>query len=71
MTRPYLKPRNWAWKAPDGTGTPGVGLFHGQYLKAHLTPTEARKLADKLHDMADQLDNHREQEQQDAPETRP
>lgn len=55
--RPSLNVRNWIWKDKARNETPGIGLltWAGQ-LKAHLTPDEARALADKLHDMADQMD---------------
>ncbi|WPU08083.1 hypothetical protein SMD14_13005 [Pseudarthrobacter oxydans] len=60
--RPYLVPRMWSWKDTERNTTPGIGLFRGQELKAHLTPDEARALADKLHDMADNLQDTIEQE---------
>ncbi|BCW76262.1 hypothetical protein [Arthrobacter sp. NicSoilB11] len=56
-TPPFLKPRFWEWKDQNGTGTRGVGLFRGADLKAHLTPAQARTLADKLHDMADRIES--------------
>ncbi len=58
--RPKVYPRCWAWKDADRNETPGVGIFRGHSLQAHLTPTEARTLADKLHDMADQVDSQKE-----------
>lgn len=51
--RPYLKPRRWTWKDADGSETPGLGLMRGQSVRAHLTWTEARTLADKIHDLCD------------------
>lgn len=55
-TRPFMKARYWTWRDYARTETPGIGLFSGNQIQAHLTPTEARDLADKLHDMADQID---------------
>jgi hypothetical protein len=54
--RPYVKVRGWEWRGAGGTKTPGVGILRGQALVAHLTPAEARHMADRLHDMADQMD---------------
>ncbi|MGM9474341.1 hypothetical protein ACS5PJ_20340 [Pseudarthrobacter sp. YS3] len=54
---PFIKARFWEWKDRDGTSVPGVGLFRGVELKAHLTPAQARTLADKLHDMADRIES--------------
>lgn len=54
--RPFLTIRPYTWKTPDGTETPGVSLKHGGQVKAHLTPAEARAMADKLHDYADQTE---------------
>jgi len=54
--RPFLKARYWTWRDPDANTTPGVGFFTGKQIQAHLTPAEARTLADKLHDMADQIE---------------
>lgn len=53
MSRPTIRARRWIWKDADGTHTPGIGLVHGTSVKAHLTPGEARALADRLHDLAD------------------
>lgn len=54
--RPYLKIRRWTWLSEDGSKTPGLALHHAGKVLAHLTPTEARAMADKLHDYADKLD---------------
>ena len=51
--RPYLKARTWTWKDASGNETPGIGLMQGTSVRAHLTVTEARTLADRLHDLAD------------------
>jgi hypothetical protein len=55
--RPYIKVRRYTWLEADGTGTPGVGLFQGNTIKAHLTPAEATRLADRLHDLTDAVCN--------------
>ncbi|GAA1109967.1 hypothetical protein [Arthrobacter flavus] len=57
MTRPYIKARPWTWRDRDGNQTPGVALMHGGSVKAHLTPNEARALADRLHDLTDAAGN--------------
>lgn len=53
MTRPYIKARSWTWHDADGTSTPGVALMQGRTVRAHLTPAEARTLADRIHDLTD------------------
>lgn len=54
--RPSLNARKWTWKEARNE-TPGIGLMTwAGHLKAHLTPDEARTLADTLHDLADQLE---------------
>jgi len=55
--RPFLWARDYVWMNPDKTGTPGIGLMYGNKLKAHLTPVEARTMADKLHDLADKVES--------------
>lgn len=60
MTRPGLTARYYAWKNHGRADLPGIALWGMGGLTAHLTPAEARKLADKLHDMADRLDAARE-----------
>lgn len=53
--RPHAQIRVWYWM--DGNHkTPGIGMFHGTAIFAHLTPTEARAMADKLHDLADKME---------------
>lgn len=56
--RPYLKLMPHTWKAKDGTRTPGMALKYCGLVRAHLTPDEARTLADKLHDLADKQDTN-------------
>lgn len=50
--RPFIDARRWIWKDGD-TQTPGIGLMHGNRVRAHLTWSEARNLADRLHDLVD------------------
>lgn len=54
--RPFLTAKPYTWKAADGTRIPGVALKHGGLTRAHMTPAEAREMADKLHDLADQTE---------------
>ena len=54
--RAYAYVRPWTWKHEDRTETPGVGIFRGRDLIAHLTPDEARTMADQLHDQADRTE---------------
>ncbi|MFJ6355420.1 hypothetical protein [Pseudarthrobacter oxydans] len=53
MKRPKLRPLPYTWKAENRTETPGLALMNGSQLRAHLTYAEARKLADKIHDLCD------------------
>lgn len=55
--RPTVQPRPYAWKAKDRSETPGIALWGKNGLTAHLTPLEARILADRLHDLADAAGN--------------
>jgi len=59
--RPFAKVRMWTWKHQDRSETPGIGIFHGNRIQIHLTPTEARDMADKLHDMADHIETQEAQ----------
>lgn len=46
-----------AWVDRDtGDRVPGVALMHGPKVLAHMTPDEARAMADKLHDYADHIE---------------
>jgi hypothetical protein len=58
IKRPAVRARNWAWKDHDRNETPGIALWGSKGLTAHLTYTEARTLADALHDLVDALENH-------------
>lgn len=60
--RPFAQVRNWTWKHQDRSETPGIGIFHGNRIQIHLTPAEARAMADRLHDMADRIDAQATQE---------
>jgi hypothetical protein len=56
--RPPLTPRAYVWTEPGPKETPGVGLWTGKgRIAAHLTYTEARTLADGLHDLCDGAGN--------------
>lgn len=44
------------WITKDKKRIPGIQLLNGRGIAAHLTADEARALADRLHDLADQLD---------------
>lgn len=57
MSRPYLKARTYIWLDADGSATPGVALMQGRTVRAHLTPDEARTLADRIHDLTDAAGN--------------
>ncbi|WPR65494.1 hypothetical protein SLW73_03995 [Glutamicibacter protophormiae] len=59
--RPQAKLQKRPWLDKDGTRTPGIALMHGAKVIAHMTAAEARAIADKLHDYADQT------EQDEAP----
>ncbi|QHK18818.1 hypothetical protein GU243_02420 [Pseudarthrobacter psychrotolerans] len=57
IKRPWLLAKPVTWKARDQIRIPGIGLFRRDAMQAHLTPDEARALADRLHDMADRVDS--------------
>ena len=57
-TRPYIgsiRRFNWLSRT-TGNYIPGIGLWHGKQLMAHLTPTEAKQLADRLVDLAELIE---------------
>lgn len=54
--RPKVKARTYEWRATDGAKTPGVGISQNGRTIAHYTATEARQMADRLHDLADKLE---------------
>lgn len=53
--RPYAKVYPYTWMHGDQP-TAGIVFRNGFRPFLHVTPEEARQLADKLHDMADTLD---------------
>lgn len=57
-TRPYIgKIRRFNWLSQHtGNHIPGIALWHGQRIIAHLTPVEAKQLADNLVDLAEQVE---------------
>lgn len=58
--RPHAKARKYAWLGTDGTRTRGIALTRNGRILVHMTATEARSTADRLHDLADQLDTIQE-----------
>jgi len=57
-TRPYFSRISpYSYKPKGGSDpVPGIGLFRGRELSAHLTASEALELADKLVDLAESLE---------------
>ncbi|GAA4374131.1 hypothetical protein [Paeniglutamicibacter cryotolerans] len=55
--RPQAKLRIRDWLDKDGTRTPGIAIMHAGKVLAHMSPSEARAIADQIHDYADQLDH--------------
>lgn len=53
--RPKAKITKRTWVDKDGTRTPGVAIMHAGKVLAHMNAVEARALADRIHDLADQL----------------
>ena len=58
MNRPYIgRIRRFNWLSKQtGNHIKGIGLWHGARLMAHLTPTEAKQLADRLVDLAELIE---------------
>lgn len=58
MKRPVARVHPMTWVTPTER-IPGYAI-RGRcgHLAGHLTPEEARQLADDLHDAADRLDTH-------------
>jgi hypothetical protein len=48
--------RKRPWNNPDGTTTKGIAIYKGNLLAAHLLPSEAYKLANRLVDLAEELE---------------
>lgn len=57
-SRPKVKVRPYVWKALDETETQGIGILSQGRAVAHYTAAEARTMADRLHDLADKLEQH-------------
>lgn len=57
--RPYIgKVWHSTWTdRKTGEQTPGISMGGASGLAAHLTPDEARTLADQLHDLAEQIES--------------
>ena len=56
--RPFAQVRHWTWKGRDGSSTPGIGIMRGQgSIVAHLSTAEARKFADRIHDLCDESED--------------
>ena len=54
--RPQAKLFKRPWLDKDGTRTPGIALMHGAKVIGHMTPAEARSIAEQLLRYADQLE---------------
>lgn len=62
--RPHLSIRPYTWKAGFAE-LPGIALVYGHgTIRAHLTLTEARTMADTLHDLSDRIDERLKAESQ-------
>ena len=60
--RPSVHAKKYNWQTPQGETIPGIALMHRHKVLAHMTPEEARSMADKLHDMADRLEKEQNNE---------
>lgn len=54
--RPKATIRKRTWVDLNGTRTPGIAIMHAGKVLAHMSAEEARAIADKIHDLADNLD---------------
>ncbi|MGO2779708.1 hypothetical protein [Glutamicibacter arilaitensis] len=54
--RPSASAKKYNWLTPNGETIPGIALMHRHKVLAHMTPVEARAMADKLLDYADKID---------------
>ncbi|WP_434619286.1 hypothetical protein [Arthrobacter sp. A5] len=54
--RPKVHIKPYDWKASDGAATPGIGIHHHGVTIAHYTIAEAITLADRLVDLAEQME---------------
>lgn len=51
--RPYAQVKPWTWRDEIGS-TPGLGILRGKGgVIAHLSWAEARRFADRVHDLCD------------------
>lgn len=56
--RPGADAQIRTWSGDGGVRTPGIALVRNRVLLAHLTPAEARVLADRIHDLAGKFESH-------------
>ncbi len=54
--RPKVHVKPYDWKATDGAATPGIGIRHRGVTIAHYTTAEVITLANRLVDMAEQME---------------
>jgi hypothetical protein len=62
-SRPRVKARLWEWRGKAGVRTPGIAIFQGQAVRGHLTPAQAISLANRLVDLAEQIQGQGETRQ--------
>lgn len=54
--RPKAKIIKRTWVDLDGSRTPGLAIMHAGKALAHMSSEEARAIADRIHDLADELE---------------
>ena len=55
--RPFVTTQSRAWVDREtGDRVPGIALMHGAKVVAHMTPEEAKAMAEQLLRYADQLE---------------
>lgn len=54
--RPSAHAKKYNWLTPSGETIPGIAIMHRHKVLAHMTPEEAKAMADKLHDYADHIE---------------
>ena len=54
--RPKPTVRKRTWVDLDGSRTPGVAIMHAGKVLAHMSPEEARAIADRFNQLADQVE---------------
>lgn len=52
--RPSAHAKKYNWQTPQGETIPGIALMHRHKVLAHMTPAEARSIAEQLLRYADQ-----------------